>query len=113
MTWLHRIGRCSSCPFVVIYRIGRPPVTATREPDSSFPPQRRAGCRLGPVRLAGRRVPSAVSSPKFFTFSAGIVAGINGVQMGPGATLLARIPFCPNSCAKLADRLAIAALVAA
>src|SRR5215212_2730728 len=57
--------------------------------------------------------PSGVSSPKLATFSSGIVAGISGVQIGPGATLLTRIPFSPRSCARLAERLAIAALVAA
>ena len=39
--------------------------------------------------------------------------GISGVQMGPGATLLTRIPLSPNSCARLARKLATAALVAA
>jgi hypothetical protein len=42
-----------------------------------------------------------------------MVAGINGVQIGPGATLLTLIPFSPNSWAMLAEKLAIAALVAA
>jgi hypothetical protein len=41
------------------------------------------------------------------------VAGISGVQIGPGATLFTRIPFSPNSWARLADKFAIAALVAA
>ena len=39
--------------------------------------------------------------------------GISGVQIGPGATLLTRIPFSPNICARLAEKLAMAALVAA
>jgi len=42
-----------------------------------------------------------------------MVAGISGVQIGPGATLFARIPRSPSSCARLAQKLAIAALVAA
>src|SRR5215218_7556389 len=42
-----------------------------------------------------------------------MVAGINGVQMGPGATLFTRMPFSPSIWARLAHRLAIAALVAA
>jgi hypothetical protein len=42
-----------------------------------------------------------------------MVAGIKGVQIGPGATLFTRIPFSPNSCAKLAEKFAMAALVAA
>src|SRR5215218_4857315 len=57
--------------------------------------------------------PSGVSSPKLATFSSGMVAGISGVQIGPGATLLTRIPFSPSSCARLAEKFAIAALVAA
>ena len=52
-------------------------------------------------------------SPNEDTFSGGIVAGISGVQIGPGATLLTRIPLSPNICARLAEKLAIAALVAA
>lgn len=43
----------------------------------------------------------------------GHVAGISGVQIGPGATLFTRIPFSPNSCAKLAEKFAMAALVTA
>ena len=52
-------------------------------------------------------------SPNDATFSGGIVDGISGVQMGAGATLLTRIPLSPNSCARLARKLATAALVAA
>jgi hypothetical protein len=43
----------------------------------------------------------------------GIVEGISGVQIGPGATLLTRIPRSPRSCARLAEKFAIAAFVAA
>src|SRR5690242_10198530 len=57
--------------------------------------------------------PSGTLSPKLFTFSGGIVDGISGVQMGPGATLFTRIPLSPNNCARLAEKFAIAALVAA
>ena len=42
-----------------------------------------------------------------------MVAGISGVQIGPGATLLTRMPRSPSSCARLAAKLAMAALVAA
>jgi hypothetical protein len=42
-----------------------------------------------------------------------MVAGIKGVQIGPGATLLTRMPFSPTIWAKLAQKFAIAALVAA
>ena len=42
-----------------------------------------------------------------------MVAGMSGVQIGPGATLLTRMPFSPSSWARLATKLAIAALVAA
>src|ERR1700712_3684331 len=51
--------------------------------------------------------------PNFSTFSGGIVDGIRGVQIGPGATLFTRIPFGPSKCARLAVKFAIAALVAA
>jgi hypothetical protein len=59
------------------------------------------------------RLAKGCVSPKFATFSSGMVAGISGVQIGPGATLFTRIPFSPNSCAKLAEKFAMAALVAA
>jgi len=39
----------------------------------------------------------------------GGVDGISGVQIGPGATLLTRMPLSPSNCARLADRLAMAA----
>ncbi len=42
-----------------------------------------------------------------------MVDGISGVQIGPGATLLTRIPLSPSNWARLAEKLAIAALVAA
>src|SRR5918997_1778858 len=42
-----------------------------------------------------------------------MVAGISGVQIGPGATLFTRIPFSPSSWARLAVKFAIAAFVAA
>ena len=42
-----------------------------------------------------------------------MVAGISGVQIGPGATLFTRIPRSPSNCARLAQKLAIAAFVAA
>jgi hypothetical protein len=47
------------------------------------------------------------------TFSSGIVAGMSGVQIGPGATLFTRIPRAPSSCARLAVKFAMAAFVAA
>src|SRR3954469_8277243 len=42
-----------------------------------------------------------------------MVAGISGVQIGPGATLLARMPFGPSIWAMLPMKFAIAAFVAA
>jgi hypothetical protein len=54
-----------------------------------------------------------VSVPKLSTFSGGMVAGMSGVQIGPGATLLARMPFSPSICARLAVKFAMAAFVAA
>jgi hypothetical protein len=38
--------------------------------------------------------------PKFLTVSSGIVEGIKGVQIGPGATALARMPFSASICAR-------------
>jgi hypothetical protein len=35
--------------------------------------------------------------PKLVTFSQALVAGINGVQIGPGATLFTRIPRSPHT----------------
>src|SRR3954451_18572421 len=58
-------------------------------------------------------MPSGVSESNCSTFSVGMVAGMSGVQIGPGATLLTRMPCSPRSCARLAQKLAIAALVAA
>src|SRR3954469_14658643 len=57
--------------------------------------------------------PSGVSEPNCSTFSGGMVAGISGVQIGPGATLLTRIPRLPSSWARLAVKFAMAAFVAA
>ena len=39
--------------------------------------------------------------------------GISGVQIGPGATLFTRMPRSPSSPARLAEKFAMAALVAA
>jgi hypothetical protein len=37
-----------------------------------------------------------VSFPKLITFSRGMVEGISGVQIGPGATAFTRMPFSPS-----------------
>jgi len=50
-------------------------------------------CELG--RLA--RAAKWWSSPKFATFSSGMVAGIKGVQIGPGATLFTQYPSPPTA----------------
>src|SRR5882757_9630679 len=63
-----------------------------------------AGC---PARLSG------TCFPKFLTASSGIVDGIKGVQIGPGATALARMPFSANNCASPAVKFWIAPLVVA
>jgi hypothetical protein len=52
--------------------------------------------------------PMGTSLPKAATCSAGMVAGISGVQIGPGATALTRIPL-PTSCW---DRLRVKATIA-
>src|SRR6266496_5118761 len=57
--------------------------------------------------------PSGTFLPKFSTLSSGIVDGMSGVQIGPGATLFTRMPFPPKSCARLAAKFAMAAFVAA
>src|SRR4051812_8836903 len=49
--------------------------------------------------------------PNSFTSSAGKLPGINGVQIGPGATQFTRIPFSPHSCARVAVKFCIAPLV--
>src|SRR5207247_6679891 len=46
-------------------------------------------CKLH--RLTGRCIGTCL--PKFFTASSGIVEGISGVQIGPGATALTRMPL--------------------
>src|SRR6195952_5741021 len=51
--------------------------------------------------------------PKFLTASFGIVEGIRGVQIGPGATALARIPFSASIWAKPPVKFWIAPLVVA
>jgi hypothetical protein len=48
------------------------------------------------------------SLPNWATFSSGMVAGISGVQIGPGTTALTRIPS-PISCW---DRLRVKATMA-
>ena len=52
--------------------------------------------------------PSVLDLPKRSTFSGGKDAGINGVQIGPGATPLTRIPRGANLCAiaRMNDRIA-------
>jgi hypothetical protein len=51
--------------------------------------------------------------PKFFTGLSGIVEGINGVQIGPGATALARMPFFASICARPPMKFWIAPFVVA
>src|SRR5213082_527510 len=51
--------------------------------------------------------------PKFATASCGIVAGMSGVQIGPGATAFARIPFSASICARPAVKFWIAPFVVA
>ena len=51
--------------------------------------------------------------PKFFTFSGGIVEGISGVQIGPGATQLTRMPFSASNWAKPPVKFWMAPLVVA
>jgi hypothetical protein len=40
-----------------------------------------------------------VSAPNSATFSAGASAGLSGVQTGPGATALTRMPLSTKFCA--------------
>src|SRR4051794_36079772 len=56
--------------------------------------------------------PNGVSAPKLFTFSGGMVEGINGVQIGPGATAFTRMPLPPSIWAKPAVKLETAPFVA-
>src|SRR3712207_3680538 len=52
------------------------------------------------------------SWPKLFACSGGMVEGISGVQIGPGATQFTRMPRSAIAWPRLAVKLAIAALVA-
>jgi hypothetical protein len=47
------------------------------------------------------------------TLSTGIVAGMRGVQIGPGATAFTRIPRSASSCDRFLVKLTMAALVEA
>lgn len=58
-------------------------------------------------------LPRGVFLPKFFTFSAGIVDGMSGVQIGPGATAFTLMPFSATSPASPAVKFAIAPFVVA
>jgi len=51
--------------------------------------------------------------PKSLTLSGGIVEGIRGVQIGPGATQLTRMPLSARSCANPAVKFRIAPFVVA
>src|SRR6185437_15648139 len=55
--------------------------------------------------------PTGVCSPKPSTWSGGIVEGMSGVQIGPGATLFTRIPREASRLPRDALKLAIPALV--
>ena len=57
--------------------------------------------------------PSGVSSPNDAILSSGIVAGISGVQIGPGATELTRMPFSATDCARPRVKFTMPALVVA
>jgi hypothetical protein len=47
--------------------------------------------------------PSGVSLPKLFTLPDGMVEGIKGVQIGPGATAFTLMPLLSNIWAKHAE----------
>ena len=51
--------------------------------------------------------------PNVFTSSSGIDIGISGVQTGPGATALTRIPLSASNCAKPPVKFWIAPFVVA
>ncbi len=53
-----------------------------------------------------------VSWPNFATFSGGNVEGIKGVQIGPGATALTRMPFSTSAFASERVKATMAPLVA-
>ena len=54
-----------------------------------------------------------MSLPKLSTLSGGMVEGISGVQIGPGATAFTRIPLLPSIWARPAVKLETAPLVEA
>lgn len=93
--------------------MGLPPVTATLAPKTQLPTSEASSTCTGASSAGWPARPSGVSAPKLRTVSSGLVAGMSGVLIGPGATLLTRMPFSPYICARLAQKLAIADLMAA
>jgi hypothetical protein len=53
-----------------------------------------------------------LSLPNFFTCSSSSVAGMSGVQTGPGATQFTRIPLSATLCARALVKVWMAPLVA-
>src|SRR5690606_18825235 len=79
---------------------GFPPVTGRTAPET-YEDSREARYTYAPASSAGCPArPSGVSEPNFSTFSSPQpVAGMSGVQIGPGATAFTRMPFLPASVA--------------
>src|SRR5215217_7744182 len=93
--------------------MGLPPVTATRAPDTYDASSLASSTYTGASSAGWPGRPIGTCWPKLSTFSSGMVAGISGVQIGPGATLFARMPLSAYICARLAVKFAIAAFVMA
>lgn len=94
-------------------RIGAPPVTPRHVPEMQLASS-EASSTKAPASSAGwPGRPNGVSLPKASTFPGGMVEGMSGVQIGPGATLFTRMPRSPSSCARPALKLATAPLVVA
>ena len=70
--------------------------------------QHEGRCQL--LRLARARERGLLA---LAAFSAGIVEGMSGVQIGPGATAFTRMPRSASICARAAVKFEIAPLVAA
>ena len=95
------------------HKIGLPPVTAIVAPDVKLD-SGSASMTYAEASSAGwAGLFIGVCLPKLRTASSGRVDGMSGVQTGPGATALARIPFSARSWANPAVKFWIAPFVVA
>lgn len=81
--------------------------------DRSYMRSHLSRARYNRARLLRVHRPVGTSEPNLATSSAGSVAGVNGVQIGPGATAFTRIPFSTRACDNERAKLTMAPLVEA